>query len=73
MFYCYLFKVTPFFQETVEKINDRTDPWETKYTDDFLSFFMVEFYECGANNTQLMVSLYLLLRDNAKDFIFPTP
>jgi hypothetical protein len=73
MFYCFIFKAKPFFQETIDKINDRNDPWETKYTDDFLSFFMIEFYECGANNTQLMVSLYLLLRDNDKDFIFPTP
>ena len=34
---------------------------------------MIEFYECGALNTQVLVTLYMLLRNDKTDTLIPTP
>ena len=66
-------KIKPFFKESVDKVNDLNDPWESKHTDDFMSHLIIEFYECGAVNTQIMMTLFLMFRNDKTDTFLPTP
>jgi hypothetical protein len=71
--FAYIFRLKNIFKETEERDLQRTDPWMHKKTECFFQHISIDYYEVNAVTTMLIVTLYLLLRDDKNDRVLQTP